>query len=371
MPFVLLVFRNLIRQKIRTALTVLGITVGITAVVALGIITNSAKASVVEMLKAGGSDFAVGRRGVSDLTFSTLAAGDLEKVASYPEVVHASGVLLALSQVGSNPFFVQLGIDPDDLDFFDLPIVEGRRLTPGAGDEIMLGSEGAKQLDAGVGDVVEVHEKELRVVGIYRTDSVYLDGGSALPISTVQEYERKEGLYTLLYVEAKPGTDLDALTARIEAEHADLATLRDVGDFGEVDQGLKFLDAANLGISILAVFIGGIAVMNTMVMAVFERTREIGILRAVGWRTRRILQMILGEAVLLCMIAAVFGSALAVLLTRFITLLPAIRALISPEYTPDVFIRGIIVGVSVAVLGAIYPAFRAARLSPAEAIRHE
>jgi putative ABC transport system permease protein len=209
------------------------------------------------------------------------------------------------------------------------------------------------------------------VVGIYRTGAVYLDGGGVLPISTVWEYERKEGLYTLLYARVRPGTDVAALTARIEAEHPDLATLRGVGDIGDVDQGLQILGAVNLGISILAVFIGGIAVMNTMVMAVFERTREIGILRAVGWRTRRILEMILGEALLLCIIAAVFGSALAVLLTRFIVLLPTIRAFISPEYTPDVFIRGILVGVGVAVLGAIYPAYRAARFSPAEAIRYE
>jgi putative ABC transport system permease protein len=106
-------------------------------------------------------------------------------------------------------------------------------------------------------------------------------------------------------------------------------------------------------------------------MAVFERTREIGILRALGWRTRRILQMILGEALLLCIIAAVVGSVVAVLLTRFIVLLPAIRAFLAPEYTPEVFVRGILVGVGVAVLGAIYPAYRAARFSPAEAIRYE
>ena len=371
MPFILLVFRNLIRQKIRTGLTVLGISIGIAAVVALGIITKSAKASTAELLRAGGSDFAIGRQGSSDLTFSTLTASDLQKVENYPEVTHVSGVLLAFSKVGSNPYFAQVGIDPNDLAFFDLPIVEGRRLEPGARGEIMLGPEAAKQLKAQVGGQVEVRGQTLRVVGIYRTGTVYLDGGGVLPVSTVWEYERKDGLYTLLYVKTRPCTDLAALTARIEAEHPDLATLRGLNDVSDVDQGLQMIDALNLGISILAVFIGGIAVMNTMVMAVFERTREIGILRAVGWRTRRILQMIVGEAIMLCMIASVFGSVVAVLLTRFIVLLPAIRAFISPEYTPDVFVRGILVGVGVAVLGAIYPAFRAARLSPAEAIRYE
>ena len=371
MPFILLIFRNLIRQKIRTGLTVLGISIGITAVVALGIITSSLKSSAGELLTAGGSDFAVGRQGSADLTFSTLTASDLQKVEDYPEVAHASGVLLAFSKVGSNPYFTQVGIDPNDLAFFDLPIVEGRRLASGARDEIMLGPEAAKQLKAQVGDQVEVRGETLRVVGIYRTGTVYLDGGGVLPISAVWGYERKEGLFTLLYVRVRPGTDVAALAARIKDDHPDLATLRNVADYGDVDQGLQILDAANLGISILAVFIGGIAVMNTMVMAVFERTREIGILRAVGWRTRRILQMILGEALLLCVIAAVFGSALAVLLTRFVVLLPTIRAFLSPEYTPDVFVRGILVGVGVAVLGAIYPAYRAARFSPAEAIRYE
>jgi len=371
MPFILLVFRNLIRQKIRTGLTVLGISIGIAAVVALGIITTSLKSSAGQLLTAGASDFAVGRQGSSDLTFSTLTASDLQKVENYPEVAHVSGVLLAFSKVGSNPYFAQVGIDPNDLDFFDLPIVEGQQLAPGARNEIMLGPEAAKQLRARVGDQVEVRDQTLTVVGIYRTGAVYLDGGAVLPISTVWEYERKEGLYTLLYVKVRPGTDLAALTARIEADHPDLATLRGVNDVSDVDQGLQMIDALNLGISILAVFIGGIAVMNTMVMAVFERTREIGILRAVGWRTRRILQMIVGEAIMLCMIASVFGSVVAVLLTRFIVLLPAIRAFISPEYTPDVFVRGILVGVGVAVLGAIYPAYRAARFSPAEAIRYE
>jgi putative ABC transport system permease protein len=371
MPFILLLFRNLIRQKIRTGLTVLGISIGITAVVALGIITSGLKSSAGELLTAGGSDFAVGRQGSADLTFSTLTASDLQKVENYPEVTHLSGVLLAFSKVGSNPYFVQVGIDPNDLAFFDLPIVQGRRLELGARDEIMLGPESAKQLKAQVGGQVELRDQTLTVVGIYRTGTVYLDGGAVLPISTVWEYERKEGLYTLLYARVRPGTDLPALTARIEADHPDLATLRGVGDIGDVDQGLQIMDALNLGVTVLAVFIGGIAVMNTMVMAVFERTREIGILRAVGWRTRRILQMIVGEAIMLCIISAVFGSALAVLLTRFVVLLPAVRAFLSPEYTPDVFIRGILVGVGVAVLGAIYPAYRAARFSPAEAIRYE
>ena len=111
--------------------------------------------------------------------------------------------------------------------------------------------------------------------------------------------------------------------------------------------------------------------MNTMVMSVMERTREFGILRAVGWRPRRVLQMVLGESILLCLIGAVIGSILAVIFTRLILIFPVVRSFLNPEYTPEVFIRGLVVGVAVALLGALYPAIRAVRLSPIQAIRYE
>ena len=371
MPFLLLILRNLLRQKIRTGLTILGMSIGITAVVALGILTHSALKSTGELLTAGNSDFSIGRAGSADLTFSVLTEQDAAKVAAYEEVEHVTPVLLAFARVGSNPFFAQFGVRPEDLAYFELPIVEGKRLSPGAADEVMLGDGAARALGAEVGETVEIREGRYTVAGIYHSGDVFLDGGGAVPLSRLQEVERKEGLFTLLFVRVRPETDLDALRLQIEQDHSDLATLRNTSDVGEVDQGLEIMNAINLGITILAVFIGGIAVMNTMVMAVFERTREFGILRAVGWRTRRILQMVLGESLLLCLIASAFGSLIAVGLMRLIVLVPTIRAFISPELTYDPFLRGLAVGVGVALLGAIYPAWRAASFSPAQAIRYE
>ena len=371
MPFFLLSLGNLMRQRVRTALTVLGISIGITTVVALGIFVTSIKASTEELLLAGGSDFAVGRAGSADLTFSTVTEREIADLEAYEEVEHVSGLLMAISRVGSNSFFFQFGIDAADLEFFEAPVIEGTAIGIEAQDEIMLGSTAASQLGAEVGDTVEVRDLNFVVTGIYHTGGSMLDGGGILPLATVQEYERKPEVVTLAYVHARPGTDIETLTARIEEDHPNLATLVDIGDVGAVDQGLQMLDAIEIGISALAIFIGGIAVMNTMVMAVFERTREFGILRALGWRTRRIIQMVLGEALLLCLFAAVFGSLLAVLLTWAVNLFPTVSAFISLKYTADVFVRGLVVGIGVALLGALYPAYRAARLSPAQAIRYE
>ena len=371
MPFFVLIFRNLLRQRMRTLLTALGISIGIATVVALGVVTHSLKVTAKDILHAGGADFAIGQSGSADLSFSTLTQEQLEEVAAYPEVDHAIGLLMAVSRLGSNPYFLQLGIAPANLEHFEVPLLEGRYLIAGATDEILLGQEAASQLDKKPGDTVELKDRSLAVVGIYRTGDVWEDGGAMLPLATVQEYERKSGLMTLIYVKAKPGTDLDALTARIEEDHPELATLRTLSDYNEVDQGMQMMDALNLAISFLAVFIGGIGVMNTMVMSVMERTREFGILRALGWRQRRVLQMVLGESILLCLIGALVGSILAVIFTRAILVFPVVRSFLALEYTPDVFIRGFAVGVAVALLGAIYPAIRAVRLSPIQAIRYE
>jgi putative ABC transport system permease protein len=94
-------------------------------------------------------------------------------------------------------------------------------------------------------------------------------------------------------------------------------------------------------------------------------------LRAVGWSGRRILRMIISESLFLCMIAAAVGSALGVLATRAILLFDTVKNLLEPQYTVEIFARALVVAVAVALAGALYPAFRAARMTPMEALRYE
>jgi putative ABC transport system permease protein len=240
-----------------------------------------------------------------------------------------------------------------------------------APDEIMLGSRAAADLGAGIGDVVTVEDQQFRVVGVYQTGALYEDGGAYAPLATVQRIAAKSDVVTAVFITAEPGTDLRELAGRIEKEFPNLATILDVSEYGKVDQGITILDSANLAISILAVGIGAIGVMNTMVMSVFERTREIGILRAVGWSGGRILRMILGESLFLCVAAAIVGSVVAALAIQALLLVETISSLLEPRYTLDVFIRGLAVAVIVSLAGAAYPAYRAVRLSPMEALRYE
>jgi putative ABC transport system permease protein len=108
-----------------------------------------------------------------------------------------------------------------------------------------------------------------------------------------------------------------------------------------------------------------------MVMSVFERTQEIGILRAVGWSRGRIISMILGEAVLLGLAAAAFGTVGAIAVTHLLTLSPKANGFIEGGVAPVVIAQGVGLAVLIALVGGAYPAFRAANLLPTEAIRHD
>jgi ABC-type lipoprotein export system ATPase subunit len=182
-------------------------------------------------------------------------------------------------------------------------------------------------------------------------------------LATAQRISSKTDVVTAVHVTVAGGADPHDVALAIERDFPLLAVLEESRrTTGEVDQGFKIMDAANLAISLLAVGIGAIGVMNTMIMSVFERTREVGILRAVGWRGSRILRLIVFESLAPCLIAAI-GVLFGLLASRAVLLVPSISSFLVPAYSLGVFARALAVGVIVALVGALYPAVRAVRLS--------
>jgi len=370
MTFAGLIVKNLLRQRVRTLLTVLGISVGITTVVALGVVTEGMKQTSGDLIRTGGADFMVAQDGASDFSFSTVPESDWARIARRPDVASAFGVLYNFASVPGNAYFPEMGVRPDQLaGIIGKP--ETGRLLSGAPNEVVLGAGAASTLDASVGDTVDLGGRPRRVTGIFRSSSTYENNGGYMPLETVQRIASKPGVVTAVYVKVAPGADSVQVAATIERDEPTLASIASVADYGKVDQGVAIMDAVELAITLLAVGIGAIGVTNTMVMSVFERTREIGILRAVGWSRRRILGTVIGESVALCALAAVIGVLLGVAASRAIMLVPSISSLLSPVYAPDVFVRAVVIALVVGLAGAAYPALRATRLTPMEALRHE
>jgi putative ABC transport system permease protein len=366
-----LVLKNLLRQRTRTILTLLGISIGIATVVALGVITEGLKSTSSEFVRSGGADFMVAQEGASDLSFSAVSEREWRQIAERADVERATGLLFEVADVEGNPFFLLLGYEAESLPGEALRLRAGRLPAPAAPNEAVLGAQAAEELGASVGDEVVLDRETFRVVGVYEADERWRNAAAIAPLATVQRLASKRDVVTGVLVSVRPNRDPAAVAAAIERDFPQLAAIANSSDYAEVDQGFKILDAANFAISLLAVGIGAIGVMNTMIMSVFERTREIGILRAVGWRGTRILRLIVLESLFLCLFAAAIGVALGVLATRAVLLVPTVEALLVPLYAPEIFARALGVGVVVALAGALYPAVRAVRLSPMEALRHE
>jgi hypothetical protein len=146
MTFFGLVAKNLFRQKTRTGLTVLGISIGIMTVIALGVVADGLRASTGDLLRLGESDFLVAQQGASDLTFSTVTHEEWLALERVPGVARATGVLMHVTRVGSNAFFLVFGVRPEQLAANPPRLVAGELLAPQAADEIVLGARAAEDL---------------------------------------------------------------------------------------------------------------------------------------------------------------------------------------------------------------------------------
>jgi putative ABC transport system permease protein len=260
---------------------------------------------------------------------------------------------------------------PEELEPFGVHIVDGRAYTAGATDEVLLGYRAARDLDKFVGDAIDIDGRDFTVVGIFSTGQVFGDSASMLPLTTLQERERKPATVTLAFVQVREGANMDALRSKIEDDMPELATVRTESEFGRIDRNLSLISAANVGVSLLALVIGAVSVMNTMVMSVYERTREFGVLRAVGWSRLRVLLLVVSEALLIGLVGAAIGVGAGMIAIRLIGDLPELVGVFQPDYTADVFGRALGIAVGMAFIGALYPAIRAALLVPLDALRHE
>jgi putative ABC transport system permease protein len=142
-------------------------------------------------------------------------------------------------------------------------------------------------------------------------------------------------------------------------------------DANEFAPEMKNMDVIVWAISALAILVGGIGMMNTMIMSVFERTREIGTLRALGWRRRKVLAMVFKESLALGLIGVVMGIVLAWLLGLAMQQIPMWGSWLAVILTPGLLAQALIIAVTLGAVGGLYPAWRAANLSPVEALRYE
>ena len=376
MRFTTLVLKNVLRRRTRSALTVVGLAVAVGAFVSLVGIARGFERSFLDLYRRHGIDLVVSRSGQIERSTTTLDERLGARIAELDDVHDVSPMLMdAVSFEGQDLFgVVVLGWRPGGFMFDDLRIVAGRSLREGDTRAVLLGSQTAENLQKSVGEQVEIYEGEpFEVLGVYASYNVWENGSMIVPLAELQRLtDRREQVnsFNVLVREGVTAEAIDALRRRIEGLARGLVAMP-TGDYVRSDTRIRAAQAMAWSTSLLALVVGTIGMLNTMAMSVFERLREIGILRAIGWRKSRVVRLILGESLVLSLAGAVAGSLGAVGATRLLSRLPAVNGLIDGSIGPLVFGQGFAIALAVGFAGAAWPAYHGARLRPADAVRHE
>ena len=369
MTFFTVVTRGLMRRPVRTGLTIVGIAIGIAAVVALVGISRGFETSWQTGMKSRGTDIVVSNMG-SALTPKPFSATVVERIAPLPHVAETCTLLVDLISVEKAEMMIVSARQWGGFSWKNLKIVSGRLPNDDAERAVVLGKTAAEVLEKKVGDTLQLETEELAVVGIVDGGAVVENGSVILSLPLLQEITGNQGKINIIDLRVTPGTTKEELTRLCEQITGLVPEARAViaGEHIRDSQAYRMISAMSWGTSLLAVLVGVLGVMNTMLMTVFERTQEICVLLAIGWKRSRIVRMVLWESALLGFLGGVGGVLIGVVGVKLLVTTPAIRGLLEPELNPQLLVMAVAIAVVVGVFSGLYPAWRSSRLTPSHAL---
>ncbi|MXY94862.1 MAG: ABC transporter permease [Caldilineaceae bacterium SB0664_bin_27] len=363
-------FRNLWRRRNRTLLAAAGIGIGVGTLVMLGGLTTGLIGQMNNLAGTGSpGNITVMQRDVPDLSLSSVDERVMRQIQGMPQVESVSPMVLGFVLTPELPLFFIFGLEPNSAAMDHYKLTEGRRVQRPS--EIIIGSNAADSYDLELGDTMTLYNNRYRVVGIFETGVAWEEGGGILALRESQRILNRPRNVSFLFVDVKdPAMALpvqDAINQRFPKVRASISS-----EFAQSTDDIASMQGIAGAIGMLALIVGGIVVANTMIMSIYERTREIGTLRALGWPGKRILSQIVQESLLLCLLSALLGSIGAVALLTGLSSIPfAGGAMLRPAWEPGTFVISVGLAILLGLIGGFYPAWRASRLQPVEALRYE
>ncbi|MHA1799876.1 MAG: ABC transporter permease [Candidatus Helarchaeota archaeon] len=370
----LMAFRSMNYRKFRTLLTIVGIMIGITTFVSLMSITLGMRTQIATIM-----DQFVG----SSLMVSSEISGSrpgvpgrmVDELAKIPGVDETTGVIMSFFQVGDE-FSPVVGIPAGKIQsMFPVSIVEGEDLVEGDDNYALIGAGfpdikvGQKLLLTGV---LTSGSIEITVKGrLSSTGTPQMDTNVIMTLSALQKIMNTQNVQIIL-------VDCDSSIAKQVAE-----AIRDAYPDAEIIESQEILDMANqifdiidvvlVVLSAITLMVGAIGIMNTTMMNVLERTREIGIIKSIGGTRAQVVQIFITEAIMISVLGGILGSIVAIGLVEMISklTLPLMGFELPYEFPPWLFVIGITMAIGIGFGSALYPSTSAASVKPVEALRYE
>ena len=396
-------------NKLRSMLTILGIVIGVAAVIAMLSIGRGAQASITAQIESIGTNLVYVSPGnfrqggvVSSGTSGTLTTDDAKALANLPGVVNVAPEVNGRAQLayqGQNTNTRLVGVTPNYQTMRSMTLADGAFITDAnqvaRSSVVVLGSSVANTLFGGVGGVVgqtvRMNGQPYRVIGVLNskggTGFLNQDNQVFVPLTTAQTRlvgnERFRGANVVNTInvqaaDAKSVTNVvSEITSVMRGRHR---TAPGTDDFTVASQQDALSAATSVtdtltiflgGIAGISLLVGGIGIMNIMLTSVTERTREIGLRKAIGAQRRDILFQFLIESMVLSLLGGIIGVILGWGIAQMMGRVSLGGAAITPVVGLDSVLLATLFSMAVGLFFGIYPASRAASLQPVEALRYE
>ena len=365
------VLKNLRRRRLRTILTLSGIGMAVGAFVSLVGFSTAFEQQWMRIYSSSGTDISVIQGSFLNTTLDASAAA---KFKALPMVAQVSPTIFNLMDVTADVNALVYGWDADAFEFDSLKILSGRRVRNGQ-HEVMLGDMLAQDLNKKPGDTLELQGAEFNVTAIYHASSTLEAAAVVMPLGELQQLSGMEGKVSTIDIRLRPAPAGEPPEAWLKHAQAAIQTalpgVRAVpaAERASSNQFVKLAQTSAWGTSLLALLIGILGIANTMVMSVFERTREIGILRALGWKQWQVLAHIEVEAALLGLGGGVIGIGFGWCALCLLAALPQTASFFVAAIEWPLLLKALGIAVLAGLLAGVLPAWRAGKLSPVDALR--
>ena len=361
-------------------MTVAGLAVAVTAITSLWNIVWGYAASVDNYYATRDVDIVVVRAGISNRLTSSLRVDLGPRLSALPGIAEVDASLTDMVSLG-NAHLVGIplrGLAPDGFTISQLPISQGYRLQSNDRGSVLLGN--------GIADVlqrpaeIEIEGRNFRVAGIYQASNPFDANSIVATIADVQQLMERPGTVTEFNVRVSPEIreekELEQLCRSIESltgENDQPLGLKaqSTRHFADTATEAKLGTAMAWATSSIVLALSFLGMLNTMLMSTMERTTELGVLRAIGWRRSRVMRMILGESLMISLLGALLGSIAALVLIFSLSWCTSTRLFVPRSMSVAALELGFATAVFTGVAGSFYPAFHAASVSPLEALRHD
>ena len=383
------ILRELSRRKLRTSLTITGITIGIWALVVFSSLANQ-----INGLVGMGSEYFADKIVVTD----GMAFG------SSPMRLDDVEIIAGLDGVGAVQPKVEIPWDPDpaigfgapdflvgtipgaDAGFetFTLELATGRQLiAEDTGNVVVLGSTIARKYGVVAGGTVDIRGESFEVLGTLQPTLSSPDTNGFIPLSTAQalylgdlpplvaESLQADQLANQIVVFPEVGADPTTVAAAIEAAVENSATMTGAEFSETVGATTVIFNAIIIGVAAISLIVGGLSVINTMAMSVAERTREIGIRRAIGGSRRRIVRELVAEAGVIGLLGGLIGLGLGAAVVVLVNEAGRSSGTVLFDLTAQTAAFAVGFSTILGMVAGIIPAWTAARLDPVSALRYE